>query len=132
MTITHYPTLESLASDEVRSPSWWAAVARSLDELEARLRQDAAADAGPAGAFVDAVGRDPSLSNDARRLEGDHERLMERARRLRILVASVAGDARQEEPVAQELPALASAELRYQQRARALVWDSFARDLGGE
>ena len=132
MTVTHYPSLESLACDDVRNPSWWASVARSLDELDVRLQSDAAADEGPSGAFADAVSRDPSLANDARRLLDDHRRLTERARRLRRLVATVAGDERQISAVAGELSALATAEQRYQQRSRSLYWDSFARDLGGE
>lgn len=132
MTVTFYPSLESLARVDVRHPSWWASVARSLDALEVRLQQDAAADEGPTGAFADAVSRDPSLSNEATRLRDDHQRLVERARRLRRLVATVAGDERQVPAVAGELTALATAERRHQQRSRALFWDSFARDLGGE
>lgn len=132
MTVTHYPSLESLASTDVRNPSWWASVARSLDELDVRLQSDAAADEGPSGAFADSVSRDPSLANDARRLMDDHRLITERARRLRRLVATVAGDGRQAAAVAGELSLLAAAEQRYQERSRALFWDSFARDLGGE
>lgn len=132
MTVTHYPSLEALAGTDPRNASWWAAVARALDDLDDRLARDAAVDDGPSGALVDAVTRQPSLSNDASRLRADHARLMERARRLRRLVAQVAGDDRQAPAVARELSELAAAEDRHQERSRSLFWESFARDIGGE
>ena len=137
MTVTHYSSLATLAGTDhrdgtYRGGAWWASVARALDDLDERLAQDAMVDAGPAGALVDAVDREPSLSNDALRLIDDHARLAERARRLRRQVAAVAGDQAAAPAVAAELAALAAAEDRYQQRSRALFWDSFARDIGGE
>jgi hypothetical protein len=132
MSVTHYSSLEILAATHHRNASWWASVARALDDLDERLAQDAAIDEGPTGAFADSVTRQPSLSNDATRLRSDHARLTERARRLRRLVAQVAGDDREAPAVAGELAALAAAEDRHQQRSRALFWDSFARDIGGE
>jgi hypothetical protein len=132
MTVMHYPSLQTLAGTDHRKASWWAAVARALDELDERLAEDAAVDHGPTGAFVEAVTRQPSLSNDATRLRDDHARLTERVRRLRRLVAEVAGDEGEARGVASELAALASAEDRHQQRSRSLFWDSFTRDIGGE
>lgn len=132
MSVTNYSSLETLAATDHRNAAWWASVARALDDLDERLAQDAAVDEGPTGAFVESVIREPSLSNDATRLSDDHARLTERARRLRRLVAQVAGDDREAPAVAGELAALAAAEDRHQQRARALFWDSFARDIGGE
>jgi len=72
------------------------------------------------------------LANDASKLTDDHDRLVERARRLRRLVATVAGDDRMTVPVAAELASLAEAHERYRRRVRSLLWDSFVRDLGGE
>ncbi len=69
-------------------------------------REDTAVDEGPAGAFADAVSREPSLSNGTTRLAADHARLVERARRLRRLVAQVAGDPSQAPAVAAELATL--------------------------
>jgi hypothetical protein len=132
MTVTYYPSLQTLAGTDHRSAAWWTSVARALDDLDERLAQDAAADDGPTGAFVQAVSRQPSLSNDASRLRDDLARLTERARRLRRLVAQVAGDDREGSAVARELAALAAAEDRHQRRSRALFWDSFVRDIGGE
>lgn len=132
MTITHYSSLETLAGTQEPSGAWWVSVARALDDLDERLAEDTAVDEGPAGAFVDAVTRDPSLSNDTTRLVADHARLVERARRLRRLVAQVAGDAQQAPAVADELATLAMAEDRYRQRSRSVFWDSFSRDIGGE
>lgn len=132
MTVTHYPSLESLAGSEHRTASWWASVARALDDLDDRLAQDAAIDDGPTGAFVDAITREPSLSNEADRLRIDHARLVERARRLRRLVSRVAGDEREATAVAEELAAIAAAENRHRIRSRSLFWDSFTRDIGGE
>ena len=130
MSVTHYSSLEILAATDHQSASWWASLARALDDLDERLAQDAAGDEGPTGAFVDSVTRQPSLSNDATRLRDEHARLTERARRR--LVAQVAEDDREAPAVAGELAALAAAEDRLQQRSRALFWDSFPRDIGGE
>lgn len=132
MSIAYHSSLEALAAREHRNASWWASVARALDDLDERLARDDAADDGPAGAFAEAVTRQPSLANEAARLRGDHARLTERARRLRRLVAMVAGDDREAAAVARELADLAAAEDRHQQRSRALFWDSFVRDIGGE
>lgn len=132
MSVTHFPTLESLAGTDHRTASWWASVARALDDMDERLAQDAVVDEGPVGALVDAVTRQPALSNEAMRLRDDHARLTERARRLRRLVADAAGDDSQAPSVADELAALAQAEDRHQQRSRSLFWDSFTRDIGGE
>jgi hypothetical protein len=132
MTVTHYSSLETLAGTSEPSGAWWVSVARALDELDERLAEDTAVDQGPGGAFVDAVGREPSLSNDTTRLAADHARLIERARRLRRLVAQVAGDPGQAPAVAAELATLAEAEEKYRQRSRAVFWDSFSRDIGGE
>jgi erythromycin esterase-like protein len=132
MTVTHYSSLETLAGTHEPSGAWWVAVARALDDLDERLAEDTAVDEGPTGAFVDAVTRQPSLSNDTTRLAADHARLIERARCLRRLVAEVAGDPGQASAVAAELAGLAAAEERYRQRSRAVFWDSFSRDIGGE
>jgi hypothetical protein len=132
MTVTYHPSLETLAGTDDRSATWWASVARALDDLDERLAEDAAVDDGPTGAFVEAVTRQPALSNGANRLRDDHAQLAERARRLRGRVAQVAGDDREAPAVARELAALAAAEDRHQQRSRTLFWDSFTRDFGGE
>lgn len=132
MTVTYYLSLESLAGTDHRNASWWASVARALDDLDDRITQDAAVDDGRTGAFVEAIKRQPSLSNDATRLRDDHARLAERARRLRRLVAQVAGDDQAASAVARELAVLAAAEERHQRRSRTLFWDSFTRDIGGE
>ena len=132
MTVTHYPSLESLAGSDYRNASWWASVARALDDLDDRLAQDAAIDDGPTGAFVDAITREPSLSNEAARLRVDHARLVDRARQLRRDVARVAGDEREASAVAEGLAAIAAAEDRHRRRSRSLFWDSFTRDIGGE
>lgn len=132
MTVTYYSSQESLAGTDHRNASWWASVAQALDDLEVRITQDAAVDDGPTGAFVEAINRQPSLSNDATRLRDDHARLAERARRLRRLVAQVAGDDQAASAVARELAVLAAAEERHQRRSRTLFWDSFTRDIGGE
>lgn len=132
MTITHYSSLETLADTQEISGAWWVAVARALDDLDERLAEDVAEDEGPRGALMEAVDREPSLANDATRLVADHDRLIERARRLRRLVAQVAGDHRQASAVAAELATLAEAEERYRRRSRTVFWDSFSRDIGGE
>lgn len=132
MTVTHYSSLETLAGAHEPSGAWWVSVARALDDLDERLAEDTAVDEGPTGAFVDAVSREPSLSNGTRRLVADHDRLVDRARRLRRLVAKVAGDPRQAPAVSAELATLADAEDRYRERSRAVFWDSFSRDIGGE
>jgi len=132
MSIMHYPSMQELADTDTMNASWWASVARSLDEFDEQLTSDRAADCGPGGALIDAVTRQPSLANDAAKLSDDHDRLIERARRLRRLVATVAGDDRMVVPVAAELASLAEAHERYRRRVRSLLWDSFVRDLGGE
>jgi hypothetical protein len=132
MTVTHYSSLGTLAGTIEPSGAWWVSVARALDDLDERLAQDTAVDEGPAGAFADAVSREPSLSNGATRLAADHARLVERAQRLRRLVSQVAGDPSQAAAVAAELATLAAAEETYRQRSRAVFWDSFSRDIGGE
>jgi hypothetical protein len=132
MTVTHDSSLEALADHPAPSGAWWASVARALDDLDERLAQDFVADEGPEGAFVEAVTREPSLSNETARLLADHARLVERVRRLRRFVAQVAGDPEQASPVSLELGVLAEAEDRYRRRSRGLFWDSFTRDIGGE
>ena len=132
MTLTHHWTLEVLAEIPTTSATWWPTVARALDELDDRLLEDAAVDEGAAGAFADAVGREPSLANESVRLVADHQMLVERVRRLRRRVAEVAGDSAQAPAVAAELATLARAERTYRTRSRDLFWDSFVRDIGGE
>ena len=130
MSVTHYSSLEILAATDQQNASSWASVARALNDLDERLAKDTAGDEGPTGALVDSVTRQPSLPNDATRLRDDHARLTERARSR--LVAQVAEDDREAPAVAGELAALAAAEDRHQLRSRALFWDSFPRDIGGE
>ncbi len=132
MTVTHYPSLGILAYTDHRNASWWASVARALDDLDVRLAQDVAVDEGTTGAFAEEVSRQSALANEAVRLRDDHAGLTERARRLRRLVAQVAGDDREAAAVAGELAALAVAKERHQQRSRSLFWDLFTRDIGGE
>jgi hypothetical protein len=132
MTVTYYSSLGTLAGTIEPSGAWWVSVARALDDLSERLVEDIAVDGGPTGAFADAVGREPSLANDTMRLAADHARLVERARRLRRFVAQIAGDSQQAPAVAAELATLAEAEDKYRERSRAVFWDSFSRDIGGE
>ena len=132
MTATYFSSLETLADTATPSGTWWLAVARALDELDERLAQDSAVDDGPSGAFRDAVGRAPALANEATRLTADRLRLVERARRLRRVVAMVAGDHSHADAVSGELEVLARAESRYRRRSRGLFWESFTRDIGGE
>lgn len=132
MTVTYYSSLETLAGTHEPSGAWWVSVARALDDLDERLAEDVTEDEGPTGAFSEAVTRDPSLANDATKLVKDHALLIERARRLRRLVAEVAGDHRQAPAVAAELATLAEGEDRYRRRSRSVFWDSFSRDIGGE
>ena len=132
MTIAHHTVIFDLAHADDRSATWWAAVARALDELDERLALDALEDDGPEGAFGASVERAPSLANEVTRLRADRNRLIERARRLRGVVATVAGDALQIPAVAGELAVIDAAESRYAERSRAVFWDSFSRDIGGE
>jgi DNA-binding transcriptional ArsR family regulator len=132
MSVAHYDSLETLAGADQTTASWWASVARALDDLHERLSSGAAVEDGPMGALAEAVIRQPALSNHATRLREDHARLAERTRRLRRHVAQVAGDEREAPPVARELAALAAAEARQEQRSRSLLWDSLTRDIGGE
>jgi hypothetical protein len=101
MTAGHYPSLETLARTGYRRASWWASVARALDDLDDRVRQEAAL----------------QPSDHALRLQDDRTRLTERARRLRRIVAQVAGDPRQAAAVAGELSALSEAEDRCRHQA---------------
>ena len=132
MTVMHPTTLETLAAQAYRSASWWASAARALDELDERLCQDACVDSGPAGAFADAISRQPALSNDVARLVDDRDRLYRRMRLLRQLVSEVAGDEHQVSAVANELAELAAGEERYLRRSGDIIWESFLRDIGGE
>jgi hypothetical protein len=132
MTIAHHSALFDLAHADDRSATWWMAVARALDDLDERLALDAEEDDGPEGAFDASVERAPSLANEVTRLRADRIRLIERARRLRRVVAMVAGDPTQIPPVTGELEVLSAAEGRYRERSRAVFWDSFTRDIGGE
>lgn len=133
MTVTHYSSLATLAETESSSAAtWWPTVARALDALDERLAEDSTVDDGPAGAFHDAISREPALANQAARLSADRQRLVDRARQVRRLVAQVAGDSRQAQAISAELALLARAESRYRRRSRGLFWDSFTRDIGGE
>jgi len=132
MTITHYSSLETLAATEFRTSSWWASIARALDDPEERPAQGATIDNGATGAIVDAVNRQPSLSNQAVRLRDDQARMPEILRQLHRLVAELAGDDGEATHVAEEWAVLALADERHQQRSWALYWESFTRDIGGE
>jgi hypothetical protein len=132
MTIAHHSDITDLAHADDRSASWWAAVARTLDRMDERLRQDSTEDDGRDGAFAASVERAPSLANEVTRLRADRNRLIDRARTLRRFVATVAGDAAEIPAVTGELDVLAAAETRYRERSRAVFWDSFSRDIGGE
>lgn len=130
MTVTHYPSLEALAGTDYRCASWWTSVARALDDLDERLGLEAPADYFRAGRRVEPVMGAPEPSDHTRRLQEDHARLTERARRLRRLVAEVAGDYHQAPAVAGELSALSEAEDRYRNRTALLIWDTPARGRG--
>lgn len=129
---TVHVTMSAVMAGTTPRATWWVAVARSLDALDDRLCEDAIADDGPRGSFAQAVWRAPVLANTATRLRTERNRLVERARGLRRIVASAAGDDRQVEFVAAEVDSIAAAEDRYRRQSRELVWESFARDIGGE
>ena len=125
-------SLADLAEDPRPTADWWVSVARTLDEVGERLSIEVAADAAPAGAFAEAISRDPSLSNPASRATRDGSRLVERVRGLRRTVAGVAGDGTKTSWIASQLSSVAHAERSYVRRARSIVWDAHCRDLGGE
>jgi hypothetical protein len=126
------PSLADLADEARPTADWWVSVARSLDALSERLSIEVAADSAPAGAFAEAVSRDPSLSNPATQVTREGSRLVEQVRGLRRTVAGVAGDGSKTSWVAAQLSSLAQAERAYLRRARSIVWDAHCRDLGGE
>lgn len=132
MSLTYSASLTSLADTGAPNATWWVAVARALDALDERLAQDAVDDDGPSGAFAQAVSQAPALANTVTRLRTERSRLVERARRVRRLVAEIAGDRAQARVVCAEIDELATGEATYRRRSREVVWDSFARDLGGE
>lgn len=131
MSDIYAPSLADLADTPMDAGIWWLSVARALDALDERLADDAAADEGPSGTFDEVVRREPSLSNPAQQVAADRVRLIDRARRLRHVVSSAAGDPRRVPDVSGELATLAHAERRYRERGRALVWDAYNRDIGG-
>ncbi len=126
------PSLADLADEARPTADWWVSVARTLDALSERLSLEVAADAAPAGAFAEAISRDPSLSNPATQVTREGSNLVERVRGLRRTVAGVAGDGTKTSWIASQLSSLAQAERSYVRRARSIVWDAHCRDLGGE
>lgn len=132
MSVTYHSSLEALSEIENPTAAWWAQVARALDDLAEQLLRDAAVDGGPSGAFAQAVARDPSLANLASRLDAERVSLWDRVGHLRRLVTQVAGDPDQTAVVSTELSSVAAARDLYRQRAHALFWDSFLRDMGGQ
>lgn len=132
MIATHRSSLLTLAAEPVASGVWWSAVARALDDLADRLDADAAMDAGPDGALERAVTDEPTLANRATSANSERMALQVRVFELRRFVAAHAGDPEQVEQVAAELAIVAKGEWHYEQRVRAVVWDSLSRDIGGE
>lgn len=126
------PSLTELAQDARPTAEWWVSVARALDDLGERLSIQVAADAGPSGAFADAIARDPSLSNPATQVTREGSKLIERVQALRKTVAGVAGDRYQASWIAAQLSSIAQAECTYLRKARSVLWDAHCRDLGGE
>ncbi|MBI1349504.1 MAG: hypothetical protein GC156_00125 [Actinomycetales bacterium] len=132
MSTTYIPDLGRVASDTRGGGTWWLAASRALDALMDRLRRDELVDDGPSGDFAEAVWAAPDLAPRADRLRRDRAELMDRARRLRQRLSSVAGDPGAVEELAGELSDLARDESRYRHRSIDLVWESVNRDIGGE
>lgn len=132
MTATYHSSLTTLAESPVASGVWWSAVAKSLDELAERLELDAAVDAGPDGALNRAVADEPTLANRANSANAQRMALQVRVFELRRLVSQSAGDPDLVEQVARDLASISEAEVAYQRKVRAVVWDSLTQDIGGE
>jgi len=126
------PSLAELAEEARPTADWWVSVARTLDDTSERLSLEVEADSAPAGAFAQAITRDPSLSNPADQVTREGSRLIDQVRALRRTVAGVAGDGTKASWVADQLASLAHAERSYLRRSRSIVWDAHCRDLGGE
>ena len=132
MSATYYSTLSTLAESPAASGVWWSSVARALDELMEKLEQDAAVDAGPDGSLEKAVREEPTLANRANSANAERMALQVRVFELRQFVSANAGDAEHVDYVAAELAKVSETEVKYQQKVRAVVWDSLTQDIGGE
>lgn len=132
MITTHRSSLLALADEPLGSGVWWSAVARALDDLTERLAADAVLDAGPDGALDRAVTDEPTLANRATSANSERMALQVRVYELRRFVAEHAGDPDQVEHVATHVAFVAKGERHYEQKVRAVVWDSLTRDIGGE
>jgi len=132
MTATYHSTLATLAQTPAASGVWWSSVARALDELAERLDADAVVDDGPDGALQRAVNEEPTLINRANSANAERMAVQVRVFELRRFVAEHAGDPDKVEHVAGELASISEAEVHYQRKVRAVVWDSLTQDIGGE
>lgn len=132
MSTAYATDLSTVSSEPRATAAWWLAAARALDDLLDRLTRDASVDDGPSGALRQALWTAPHLASHAQRLQREREALRERARLLRRRVSRLAGDPTAVDQVAHELASVAHEESRYAQHSRALIWDSVARDIGGE
>lgn len=132
MSTVYATDLTTVASDPRAAATWWLAAARALDGLLDRLARDASVDDGPNGAIRQALWSAPHLSSHAQQLQREREALRDRARTLRRRLSRLAGDPTAVDQVAHELASMAVEESRYSRRSRELMWDSVARDIGGE
>lgn len=132
MSTVYATDLTTVSSEPRAAATWWLAAARALDDLLDRLSRDAYVDDGPDGALRQALWTAPHLSSHAQRLQREREALRERARQLRRRVSRLAGDPTAVDQVAHELASVAVEESRYARHSRELMWDSVARDIGGE
>lgn len=132
MSTTLHSSLAALAASPQASGIWWSAVAKALDALAERLELDAVVDSGPGGALEMAVTDDPTLASRANNAAAQRMALQVRVFELRQMVTRVAGAPDSVDEVAHRLGAVAEAEVKYQRRVRAVVWDSVALDIGGE
>ena len=124
--------LTQLLEDHRGVASWWAELARQLDDLADAVRREP-------GDLVDADGFTEQLRDDAPhlmgrwlRLSAEREGLFDAVTDVRMQVGHHAGDPGAVEVVTGSVRALLSRARRFQERTTEVLLDAYERDLGGE
>jgi hypothetical protein len=127
---THTPAADGFQMGPSPLVSWWASVARLLDEVDERLATDLADQAVKGGALRQALQREPRLHSRLRGVAKQRDHLRERVSRLRASVSRRAGERGAADDLVAELDILLTDEKRHARSVRLVVWDAYTQDIG--
>jgi hypothetical protein len=124
--------LMQLLEDHRGRASWWAEIARQLDELADAVRLEPG-DLVDVDGFTEQIREDaPHLMSRWLRLSTERDGLYDAVTDVRLKVGQDAGDPSAVDTVTRAIRDLLTRARRFQERTTEVLFDAYQRDLGGE